>query len=166
MTSQPRSVLPPSISSKLSALGTRPGRKQSDHELGQVLLELSALSAHLVVRASREIAREAHLGWGQPQMRPLRVVVVGPARLVWMRLKKALEWPSRGVPCGQELLKSNNDFAWLFLFHPSGHLREAALDCINSPPTSPFFFSSLAWRLNDWVQPVRQAAERCAERVL
>jgi hypothetical protein len=24
----------------------------------------------------------------------------------------------------------------------------------------------LAWRLNDWVQPVRQAAERCAERVL
>jgi hypothetical protein len=26
--------------------------------------------------------------------------------------------------------------------------------------------SALAWRLNDWVQPVRQAARRCAERVL
>lgn len=168
MTLQPRSVLPPSTSSKLSALGTRPGRKQADHELRQILAELSVLPAHRVVRASREIARAARLGWWQPHSLPLRVVAVGPARLVWMRLKNALrrEWPSRSVPSERELLKTNNDFAWLFLFHPSGHLREAALDCINDPPRSPFFFSSLAWRLNDWVQPVRQAAERCAERVL
>ena len=168
MTSQPRSVLPPSTSSKLSALGTRLGLTQSDHELKQILAELSTLPANLVVRASREIARKAHLGWWQPRMRPLRVVAAGPARLVWTRLKKVLrlEWPSHDVPSEQKLLKTNNDFAWLFLFHPSGHLREAALDCINSPPTSPFFFSALAWRLNDWVRPVRQAAERCADRVL
>jgi len=142
-----------------------PGRKQSDHELRQVLAELASLPANLVVRASREIAREARLGWWQPENLPLRVVAVGPARLFWTRLKNALwlEWPS---PSEQALLKRNNDFAWLFLFHPSGHVREAALDCINSAPTSPFFFAALAWRLNDWVQPVRRAAERCAERVL
>jgi hypothetical protein len=168
MASRLPSVLSPSISPKLSALRTRLGRKQSDHELRQILAELSALPANLVVRASREIAKKAGPGWWQPQMLPLRVVAVGPARLAWMRLKKALwlEWPSRSVPSEQELLKRNHDFAWLFLFHPSGYLREAALDRINSPPTSPFFFSALAWRLNDWVQPVRQAAERCAERVL
>jgi len=165
MTSQLRPVLPPSTSSRLSALGTRLGRKRSDHELRQVVTELSALPANLVVRASREIARDARLGWRQPYQLPSRVVAAGTAYRVWMRLKQALwfEWPS---PSEQALLKRNNDFAWLFLFHPSGHVREAALDCVNSPPTSPFFFSSLAWRLNDWVQPVRQAAERCAERVL
>jgi hypothetical protein len=149
-------------------LRTRLGPKQSDHELRQILAELSGLPANFVVRASREIAREARLGWWQPQQLPLLVVVGGPARLAWIRLTSAfrLEWRSRSVPSEQELLKRNHDFAWLFLFHPSGYVREAALDYINDPPTSPFFFSALAWRLNDWVRPVRQAAERCAERVL
>jgi hypothetical protein len=165
MTSRLRPVLPPSTSSRLTALGTRLGRKRSDHELRQVLAELSALPANLVVRASREIARDARLGWWQPHQLPLRVVAAGLAYRVWIRLKQALwfEWPS---PSEQALLKRNTDFAWLFLFLPSGHVRQAALDCVNSPPTAPFFFSALAWRLNDWVQPVRQAAERCAKRVL
>jgi hypothetical protein len=166
MASHPQSCLSPSISAKLSALRTGIGRKQSDHYLEQVLAALSALPANLVVRASREIARKACLGWWQPQSLPLRVVVVSRARLRWLRLKRLLEWPSRSVPSDQELLKRNHDYAWLFLFHPSGYVREAALDCISNPPTSPFFFSALAWRLNDWVGPVRKAAERCAARVL
>ena len=58
------------------------------------------------------------------------------------------------------------NFAWLFLFHPSGYIREAALDSIVTPPTSAFFFAALAWRLNDWAGPVRKAAERCAVRVM
>jgi hypothetical protein len=161
MASRLPSVLSPSISPKLSALRTRLGRKQSDHELRQILAELSALPANLVVRASREIAKKAGPGWWQPQMLPLRVVAVGPARLAWMRLKKALwlEWPSRSVPSEQELLKRNHDFAWLFLFHPSGYLREAALDRINSPPTSPFFFSALA-RISHSVEAHRGANQR------
>lgn len=166
MVSQRPSVLSPSISAKLSALRAGLGRKQSDPELAQVLAELSTLPANLVVRASREIAGKACLGWWQPQTLPLRVVAVSRARLGWWRLKRLLEWPSRSVPSDEELLKRNRDYAWLFLFHPSGYVREAALDCINSPPTSPFFFSALAWRLNDWVGPVRKAAERCAKRVL
>jgi hypothetical protein len=166
MASHIQSVLSPSISAKLSALKTGLGRKRTDRELEEVLAELSALPASLVVRASREIARKASLGWWQPEKLPLRVVVASGARLVWWRLKKSLEWPSRKVPSDQEILKRNHDYAWLFLFHPSGYVREAALDRIDNPPTSPFFFSALAWRLNDWVQPVRQAAERCAARVL
>jgi hypothetical protein len=63
------------------------------------------------------------------------------------------------------LLAANADLAWLFLFHPSGYLREAALYHITTPPTSPFFLSALAWRLNDWAEPVRQAAKRCVKHV-
>ncbi len=165
MTSQFRPVLPPSTSAGLAALGKRLGRKRSDHELNEVLADLSDLPANVVVRASREIARVAGLGFWQPHQLPLRVVAAGRVYRVYLRLMQALrfEWPS---PPEQALLKQNNDFAWLFLFHPSGHVRQAALDCLNSPPTSPFFFSALAWRLNDRVHPVRQAAERCAERVL
>jgi hypothetical protein len=59
----------------------------------------------------------------------------------------------------------NPDYAWLFLFHPDGHVREAALRTISAPPTSAFFLGALAWRLNDWVEPVREAARRCVERV-
>lgn len=65
-----------------------------------------------------------------------------------------------------DLLKMNSDYAWLFLFHYSGYVREAALHAIHTPPTSPFFFAAIAWRLNDWVEEVRQAAALCAIRVL
>jgi hypothetical protein len=138
-----RSALPPSLAAKLAALGTEPG----DHQLINVLADLSDLPANQIVRASREIASAARLGWWQPQMS--------------FSLERLF-----GSSTEQELLRKKPDYAWLFLFHPSGYIREAALDAINDPPTSPFFFSALAWRLNDWVQPVRQAAEHCAKRVL
>jgi hypothetical protein len=63
------------------------------------------------------------------------------------------------------LLAANPNFAWLFLFHPSGYVREAALWHVNAPPKSSFFFAALAWRLNDWAAPVRQAAKRCFKRI-
>lgn len=144
MASHPRSVLPPPLAAKLAALGGRLGR--SDGELEDVLTDLSALPANLIVRASREIAMAARLGWFQNDI-----------------LYQGLF----GKPSSaQELLRKNPDYAWLFLFHPSGYAREAALNAINLPPKSPFFFAALAWRLNDWVFPVRQAAQRCTERVL
>ncbi len=64
------------------------------------------------------------------------------------------------------MLAQNPDYAWLFLFHGNGFVREAALDAINDPPASPFFLAALAWRLNDWVPQVRDAAAECARRVL
>jgi hypothetical protein len=62
-------------------------------------------------------------------------------------------------------MAKNPDYAWLFLFHPDGHVREAALQSVNAFPGSAFFLAALAWRLNDWVEPVRAAARRCVERI-
>ncbi|MFO1110548.1 MAG: hypothetical protein U1E61_15300 [Bradyrhizobium sp.] len=70
------------------------------------------------------------------------------------------------VPSDGKLLAADANFAWLFLFHPSGFLREAALRRITSAPTSPFFLAALASRLNDWVPAVRHAARRCLRRLL
>jgi hypothetical protein len=146
MASPPRSALSPALAAKLTALGGRLG--QSDGELEDVLTDLSALPANLIVRASREIAMATRFGWWRERNGLLFLT------------------PFSNPSSAPELLKKNPDYAWLFLFHPSGYVREAALDSINSPPTSPFFFSALAWRLNDWVLPVRRAAGRCATRVL
>ncbi|MGH6752577.1 MAG: hypothetical protein ACREDP_10440 [Bradyrhizobium sp.] len=134
------------MTTKLAALGSRLG--QSDDELKDVLSEISALPANVIVPASREIATAIRFGWWREQNGFLLSPLFGRAS---------------STP---QLLKNNADYAWLFLFHPSGYARETALDSIDTPPTSSFFFSALAWRLNDWVPPVRQAAERCVKRVL
>jgi hypothetical protein len=143
MAPHSRSILPPPLAKKLSALGTR--IEQSDDELKEILSGLSALPAREIVRASREIVAVARLWWQPKQFVSLDLLLARSE---------------------QQLMRKNPDYAWLFLFHYSGYVREAALDAIRSPPTSPFFFAALAWRLNDWVEPVRQAASRCAERVL
>ena len=66
-------------------------------------------------------------------------------------------------------------FAWRFrpnlhapvlMFNRNGYIREAALKAINQLPDTPFFLAALVWRLNDWVEPVRRAAQYCANREL
>jgi hypothetical protein len=146
MAPKPRAVLPPSLAVKLGVLGVQLASGQSDRELGDVLSELAMLPADLAVRANREISDAAKLGWWKPT----------PPYL--LRMRKLLS--------EKELLAQNPDYAWLFLFHGNGHVREAALDAINDPPGSAFFFAALAWRLNDWVPQVRDAAAECARRVL
>jgi hypothetical protein len=66
---------------------------------------------------------------------------------------------------GGALMDADAEVAWLFLFHRSGFVREAALRRIAAPPATPFFFAALAWRMNDWVPEVRTAAAACARRV-
>lgn len=146
MALNPRSVLPPSLAVKLAALGAQLAYGPSDRELNEILRELAALPADLVVRANREISEAARLGWWKPTPHYL------------LRLRRQYS--------EQELLTQNPDYAWLFLFHGNGHVREAALDAIKDPPASPFFFAALAWRLNDWVRQVREAAADCVRRVL
>ncbi len=156
-------VLSPELSAKLAALATRPAHSETRHALDEILSELGNLPAHLVVRASREIATSAGLGWWQPEKRPIQIIPThGAPPFSRLKYLLGLEW----VPSDNELLAANPNFAWLFLFHPNGYVRETALHAVNEPPASPFFFSVLAWRLNDWVPAVRKAAERCAERVL
>ena len=143
MASRRKSVLPSSLSDKISTFGKRPGSRQADRALEDLLAEFSTLPANLIVRASWEIAT---------------AVTVGERSL----LDQLLLYPLSE----QELLAKNPDYGWLLLFHWNGYVREQALDAISTPPASPFFFAALAWRLNDWVGPVRRAAARCAERVL
>lgn len=162
MSSPATPALSPELSAKLAALAARPAHDETRHALDEILSELANLPAHFVVRAGREIATSAGLGWWQPEKRPIQIVPTQDAP-PFSRLKYllGLEW----VPSDNELLAANPNFAWLFLFHPSGYVREAALDTVNDPPTSPFFFTALAWRLNDWVAPVRQAAKHCFKRI-
>ncbi|WP_156527820.1 hypothetical protein [Bradyrhizobium stylosanthis] len=136
--------------------------------MDDILSELAALPAHLVVRASREIAAGAGLGWWQFDRRPREVLRAHWARLFLLRIKERV-WPkpvSPPAPSDHERLAANANLAWLFLFHPSGYLRAAALHRVNAAPTSPFFLAALALRLNDWVPQVREAAQLCAEREL
>lgn len=57
-----------------------------------------------------------------------------------------------------------NGLEYVFIFHRDGRLREAALRKISEPLPNPFLFAAIAWRLNDWAAPVRQAAVDCAAR--
>lgn len=56
------------------------------------------------------------------------------------------------------------DLEYLFIFHRDGRMREAALQKISAGLPSPFLFAAVAWRLNDWAEPVRRAAVTCADR--
>jgi hypothetical protein len=149
-----RTILSPSLSTKLSALPARLGRRNCDRALREILTEISVLPADAVVRASREIASCARLGWWQPERLPLQVVPGGYARRLLSCLRNFLtrSWPFSRSWSEQVLLGQNPDIAWLFLFHPSGYVRQAALDCISDPPNSPFYLAALVWRLNDWVE--------------
>jgi hypothetical protein len=62
-------------------------------------------------------------------------------------------------------LDPDPDLAPLLLFHGDGRVREAALNRLEGPARSPFFFGAIAFRLNDWAPPVRAAAAAAAARI-
>lgn len=147
MVSNHRSVLPPSLSGALRSLSESLERGPSPEALRRVLEDLGKLPVKVAVQGAREIADAAQLTW--------RV----PAKKGWFG---NLIWPSLSE---KVLLRHDPDIAWLFLFHDDGRVREQALDAIQAAPTAAFFLVAIAWRLNDWAEPVRLAAVRCASRV-
>lgn len=64
------------------------------------------------------------------------------------------------------LLSGNPEFAYLFVFHRNGFIRQAALERITEAIPNAFLVSAIAWRLNDWVPQVRDSAFLCATRCL
>lgn len=57
----------------------------------------------------------------------------------------------------------------VLMFNMNGYIRETVLKTIHPLPDTPFFFflfRSTCVALNDWVEPVRRAAEECANREL
>ncbi|NIX75372.1 hypothetical protein [Microvirga terricola] len=73
----------------------------------------------------------------------------------------SLVWPTKTE---SDLLRQHSLLKFLYLFQGSGYLREAALKAFDGPLESPFLVACVAYRLNDWVKEVRQAALACAER--
>ncbi len=67
-------------------------------------------------------------------------------------------------PSGAAQLLRTPGLEYLFIFHRDGRLREAALLKVTGGLPNPFLFAAVLWRLNDWAEPVRQAATRCANR--
>lgn len=166
MAKRSLSVVPPELSDRLAQLKARTG-SNAEKELKEILDELARLPPETIARASSEIASSARLGWWLSRSAPVRAVPRGRFNfnlpLSWKVF--AFDRVKDDPPSERDLLKINPDYAWLFLFHPNGHIREAALRHINTPPRSPFFLAALAWRLNDWVGQVRQAARHCLERI-
>jgi hypothetical protein len=139
-----RPALPEAMTEQLRALGARLYSNPSDL-LGPILDGLSVLPTGAVARASSEIALTL------PSTRNRKPYLVG-----------SIFGTNRSEG---ELLQLDPRYAWIFLFHYDGHIREAALNAIDTPPVSPFFLAALVWRLNDWAPQVREAATRCLERV-
>jgi hypothetical protein len=141
-------ILSPELSASLGKLGANLRVKPDRSELMSVLAQIGALPIHTIAKADQAIANAADLrAWREPAKTPF------PLNLLSRPLSDF------------EVLDREPDAAWLYLFHRNGYVREAALRAIVQPPGSPFFLAAIVWRLNDWVEPVRVEARRCAERV-
>jgi hypothetical protein len=162
MAPRSKPALAPPLADGLSAL--RSARRATEGELKHILAGMAAIPAEFVVRADREIAFSAGLGWWH--LPPARIVPEKQLPLRRLLNLFSSHQPPPSKPASErELLQENPDYAWIFLSHPDGRLREAALRAIKILPPAPFFLTAVAWRLNDWVWEVRQAAEQCLQRV-
>jgi hypothetical protein len=138
--------LPCELRGALEDIGARLERRQSiASQTSNVLRLLGGLPAVAALRAGHEISSAAKLYhyWRRPGALP-----------AWLFASPSDEDQLRRVP-GLE---------YLFIFHMDGTLREAALNKIAGGIPNPFLFCAIAWRLNDWAPPVRDAAVRCARR--
>src|SRR5689334_18209446 len=128
MAKRSTSVLPAALAERLARLKPNKGT-DSGQELKEVLDELAELPPEAIVRASNEIATGAGLGRWLSQNTPIRVVPRGrfgfSLPLSWKVF--AFDRVKDDPPSERDLLKINPDYAWLFLFHRDGHIREAAL---------------------------------------
>jgi hypothetical protein len=77
----------------------------------------------------------------------------------WVPPRRSWLWPNHAIEIGPIL-------APVLMFSRNGYVREAALKAVSQLPDTTFFLAALVWRLNDWVEPVRRAAEGCAKREL
>lgn len=119
--------------------------KVADRALADLMAALSALPADTVSRYAVHIADNARLfiHYNRPSwfQKLLRRAPVNP-------------WQAARMP----------GLKYLFLFHFNGRVREIALQSIDGELESPFWFGAVCLRLNDWAEPVRNAAFLCAQR--
>ncbi len=143
-----RTVLPEALQRDLERIGhqVQAGRIRRI-DLHRCLASMYQLPASAIVRAASDINYAAKL-WTYYSRRSVWTAV--------LNLFRADDFT---------LLKRTPGLEYLFLFHSNGYLREAALGKISGPVKAPFLFAALTYRLNDWAEPVREAAVQCAKRV-
>ena len=139
----------------------------------------SALPAALAGRIERVVAglrdgtmRRADLDAavaGLAALPPASVAVAGAAVAELLRPPEA-RWSSPGALLEQRRadlarLGARAGLRHLFVFHPDGHVRAAALRALTGPARTGFEVAAIAYRLNDWAPPVRAAARDCAARI-
>ena len=147
-----RSVLPPGLQTDIIKLSKAVQRNKNVHKrLSAYLSGIKALPAATVARAATEIqaAADPWRWWYE-------------ANRFWVYLGIARE-PTLKAQIAA--LTKYPALSHLYIFHGDGHLREAALKCMIEPPDSPFVFAAVTYRLNDWVEQVRDAAYECASRL-
>lgn len=93
-----------------------------------------------------------------------REIVEAAALHRWRREPSLMEKLFASRVSDADQLRSVENLEFPFLFHREGRMREAALHKIAEPLPSAFIFATVAWRLNDWAEPVRRAAMECAAR--
>ena len=144
-----RSEFSEDLERSIAELGRRLGAgKPLEPPLSAVVNGLALLSAADVSRAERSLVRIASLYGFQRLHEP----------------SFFSRWFGREKVGPHLLLQRTAGLEFIFLFHGSGYLREAALKKIERTPPSAFYFAAIAYRLNDWVDEVRVAAKDCARR--
>ncbi|MBM1173004.1 hypothetical protein [Microvirga arabica] len=141
-----RSVLPPDLQRAVARLGEVSAELVDEEALSAFVLGLHQLPVDAYPQAAKEIHLKGRL-YHQP----------GRKRTHFL----SLVWPTKTE---SNLLRQHSLLKFFYLFHGSGYLREAALKALDGPLESPFLFTCVAYRLNDWVKEVRQEALACAER--
>ena len=139
-----RAVLPSALHDALAEVGAKLERGDGiGSELETALDLLASVSPAQITRAEAEIVAAANLDrWAPPPSLETQLF----------------------RPTDHKQLLRTPKLKYLFLFHRNGHLREVALMKLSEGLPNPFLFAAVAWRLNDWAKPVRQAAARCARR--
>ncbi|TWB42665.1 hypothetical protein [Nitrospirillum pindoramense] len=79
--------------------------------------------------------------------------------------QKAWQWWWRPEDM-HALLHATPRLEYLFLFHHSGYIREAALRKIEGKVPGPLWLTAVAYQMNDWVAEVRAAARDCMARTV
>jgi len=146
-------LLSDDIAAALARVGDRlaSGLTPAPEDWARVREGLGRLPPGAIAQASREICAAARLGWWREDQT--------------LALEDRFRRQTPPPLFAEQMMVTDPAFAWLFIFHADGRIRQMALDRIADAPPTPFFFSAIAWRLNDWAEPVRAAAKRCATRI-
>ena len=149
-----RSVLPQQLQLGLASFARSLDRGVADPaDVSSLTAMIGALPPGEIAPAMAHIATAA----GLHGHAPVRIVEGGS----WWTLFTG----PRHVRNDAELLAETTNLEYLFLFHRSGYLREAALNKLDGALPGAFYVAAITYRLNDWVPQVRHAARDCLSRV-